>query len=281
MYAAVATIGLCSPPPKHVHYPQPFRERTFAIREKMPTRAPPPPPPNTTTTTTTPTTLSPHLPPPHFIPTGSCNDRLEFEKLFSSASVSPVLRRRMWQAAATTGNFTFKSPPPLPVRGASENKPKETVPKQETAKGHLSTSEENQVPPPLPPRQSVFDPAEVELRNKFNAAKSSSTANKKYGASTNSQLPKKHKSPSQSFWRTFKSSKSTAAISKVFPSASSSSKCKDPPPLPPRQASVTPCPRAPPSEEDLKEEATEDNEEEEVSVTSRTITGKDEVHVQF
>ncbi|XP_030831185.1 uncharacterized protein LOC100890634 isoform X2 [Strongylocentrotus purpuratus] len=211
----------------------------------------------------------PPLPPPPPPQLGSCNDRLEFEKLFSSASVSPVLRRRMWQAAATTGNFTFKSPPPLPVRGSSENKPKDMVPNQDIAKGHLSTTEDNQVPPPLPPRQSVFDPAEVELRNKFNAAKSSSTA-KKYAASTNSQLPKKTKSPSQSFWRNFKSSKSTAAISKVFPSsASSSSKCKDPPPLPPRQASVTPCPRAPHSEGDLIEE--NEDKEEEVSVTSRTI----------
>ncbi|XP_071505640.1 uncharacterized protein [Diadema antillarum] len=268
------------PPP-----PPPQLERSFAIREKMPARAPPPPPPNNSTPTTTTTTtnnnttnntttnntsptLSPVLPPTHFIPTGNASERLEFEKLFSSASVSPVLRRRMWQAAATTGNFTFKSPPPLPVRGSSENKVKDTLPKQDLSKAPPAPSEENQVPPPLPPRQSVFDPAEVELRNKFNAAKSSSTA-KKYAASTNSQLPKKTKSPSQSFWRTFKSSKSSAAISKVFPSSASSSKTKDPPPLPPRQASVSPSPRVPLADSELKEE------EEEEAVENKDAEGEE------
>lgn len=29
MYAAVATIGLCSPPPKHVHYPPAFRGNIY------------------------------------------------------------------------------------------------------------------------------------------------------------------------------------------------------------------------------------------------------------
>lgn len=31
MYAAVATIGLCSPPPKHVHYPPAFRGNIYTL----------------------------------------------------------------------------------------------------------------------------------------------------------------------------------------------------------------------------------------------------------
>ncbi|XP_072013968.1 uncharacterized protein [Amphiura filiformis] len=208
--------------------PPPPLERSFAIREKLPNRSPPPPPPPPPVPATPPPTTPQNR---NLIESPA---ELDSNQFFSS-SVSPVLRRQLWQAGSismsnhVTAYPYSKSPPPLPIRRP------DLPARPYGGQVYIAPTKQNIVelkttPPPLPPRQSLID-AEVESKNRINAETQKSKAN----FNNKNKLPvapttKKTKS-SQSFWKNLTSKNKSNAVSKTKLSSKTS-----PPPLPPRHS---------------------------------------------
>lgn len=200
-------------------------ERGFAIREKLPNRNPPPPPPPPPLPTTPPPVTPQNR---NVIETQA---DVSSNKFFSS-SVSPVLRRRIWQASNTTSmanhvqGYPFMSPPPLPVRRPDLPSRPYGASTPEILTKDLGT------PPPLPPRQSIIDAEVVDHKNRINAETTHKSNKSNFNKNKLPSTPttKKKAKSSQSFWKNL-TTKQNKQVSKQKLSNKTT-----PPPLPPRHS---------------------------------------------